>query len=167
MLMLVVTIIIAAVVSAFSGGLAKSNEKAPQMSFEGEFSIKDGLTLTHMGGDTVGCTNTQMYVAPGIDFGGTTQYTMWTVNKSTIWSPKAGKYWLDPVSGSGGAGAIFWSPGDNIVILPPYSTREFLQPGGYANYYFDNPINIGKKIKVSFGDSAGRIFATADIPIVS
>lgn len=56
MLMLVVTIIIAAVVSGFAGGLASSQEKAPQASIavstgtiDGNFDIK----FEHMGGDPI------------------------------------------------------------------------------------------------------------------
>lgn len=72
MLMLVVTIIIAAVVSAFAGGLASDTSKAPQASlsvvavikdiqdtnktnwdpnYPDDFTAKNGLLFEHMGGD--------------------------------------------------------------------------------------------------------------------
>ncbi len=49
MLMLVVTIIIAAVVSAFVGGLATSKEATPTVAFTVDYSRSDGLLLTCSG----------------------------------------------------------------------------------------------------------------------
>ena len=59
MLMLVVTIIIAAVVSAFAGGLATGKEKAPQVSLETHITLTGGMeggpsmTIKHLGGDPI------------------------------------------------------------------------------------------------------------------
>ena len=59
MLMLVVTIIIAAVVSAFAGGLATGKEKAPQATLETHITLTGGMeggpsmTIKHMGGDPI------------------------------------------------------------------------------------------------------------------
>ena len=53
MLMLVVTIIIAAVVSAFSGGLSQTTSKAPQISIGAEARNGDSILIDHKGGDTV------------------------------------------------------------------------------------------------------------------
>jgi len=71
MLMLVVTIIIAAVVSAFAGGLGGSQQKTPQASFQiktGWVVGDDGVISTsnydisfeHMGGDAVMTKDTQL-----------------------------------------------------------------------------------------------------------
>lgn len=54
MLMLVITIIIAAVVSAFAGGLWGNTEKAPVVTIQASLNLsKDGgyLNFTHYGGD--------------------------------------------------------------------------------------------------------------------
>jgi FlaG/FlaF family flagellin (archaellin) len=54
MLMLVVVIIIAAVVSAFAGGLAKTSDKAPQVSLDVKIdSVENKMTFTHLSGDTL------------------------------------------------------------------------------------------------------------------
>jgi archaeal type IV pilus assembly protein PilA len=71
MLMLVVTIIIAAVVSAFAGGLSGSQTKTPQASFQiktGWLGTDNGGTnpsyytfsIQHMGGDPVITSETQL-----------------------------------------------------------------------------------------------------------
>ncbi len=53
MLMLVVTIIIAAVISAYAGGLGSTKEKAPQVSITARINVTDNKTIyfDHMGGD--------------------------------------------------------------------------------------------------------------------
>lgn len=53
MLMLVVTIIIAAVVSAFAGGLSQSTAKAPQLSIGAEVHDGSHIIIDFKGGDTV------------------------------------------------------------------------------------------------------------------
>jgi hypothetical protein len=53
MLMLVVTIIIAAVVSAFSGGLSQGTAKAPQLSLGAEVHNNASIILDFKGGDTI------------------------------------------------------------------------------------------------------------------
>lgn len=49
MLMLVVTIIIAAVVSSFAGGLGTTKDTTPMVTFKADLSRTDGLTITCLG----------------------------------------------------------------------------------------------------------------------
>lgn len=49
MLMLVVTIIIAAVVSSFAGGLGTTKDATPTVTFKADLSVADGLTITCLG----------------------------------------------------------------------------------------------------------------------
>jgi len=51
MLMLVVTIILAAVVSSFSGGLATDESKAPQLAISAEAKSGDSIIVHHESGD--------------------------------------------------------------------------------------------------------------------
>lgn len=71
MLMLVVTIIIAAVVSAFAGGLVTTKEKAPQASLEVHItwvplassmsgSAGPQFTMKHLGGDPINTKNVKL-----------------------------------------------------------------------------------------------------------
>ena len=53
MLMLVVTIIIAAVVSGFAGSMTGSVSSTPQVTLKGTYSQASGMTITHAGGDTI------------------------------------------------------------------------------------------------------------------
>ncbi|OPX71448.1 MAG: hypothetical protein A4E38_01014 [Methanoregulaceae archaeon PtaB.Bin108] len=49
MLMLVVTIIIAALVSAFAGGLGTTEDATPMVTFTADLSVANGLTITCTG----------------------------------------------------------------------------------------------------------------------
>ncbi len=69
MLMLVVTIIIAAVVSAFSGSMATGKEKAPQASLETHITFGDSMMtgtsgpvfiMKHLGGDPINTKNVKL-----------------------------------------------------------------------------------------------------------
>jgi FlaG/FlaF family flagellin (archaellin) len=70
MLMLVVTIIIAATVSAFAGGLVGTADKAPQAAFDVKVAVTHHLgyypyddrvlTITHLGGDPIDTARTKL-----------------------------------------------------------------------------------------------------------
>jgi FlaG/FlaF family flagellin (archaellin) len=64
MLMLVVTIIIAAIVSAFAGGMSSSQEKVPQVTFNAKYSQSEGLTMYHNGGDTLTIGDFKIFLTP-------------------------------------------------------------------------------------------------------
>jgi FlaG/FlaF family flagellin (archaellin) len=53
MLMLVVTLIIAGVVSAFGGGLVSTTTPTPQASISSSLTLDDSLIVTHNGGDSL------------------------------------------------------------------------------------------------------------------
>ena len=76
MLMLVVTIIIAAVVSGFAGGLMSSNSKTPQVSIQGKYSLSaDLIQITHAGGDELSTAKLIINIEQNDeDFGGLAVY---------------------------------------------------------------------------------------------
>jgi len=80
MLMLVVTILIAALVSAFAGGLGETKDNTPMVTFKADLSVEDGLTITCVG------------VSPGknVDFdvvvGDTNYYKVGTGTTSDIYT---------------------------------------------------------------------------------
>lgn len=164
LLMLVVTIIIAAVVSSFAGSMASGSEKAPTLSFTGKYSISNGLSLTHTGGDTVGTRMVNVVVKPGTNFGGaTTQYT-YEVNKSRITNVTGAD--KSAWSRTGG-GFTSWGPGETVWILPPYHQPMYLTPNITSSCYFNDTKNIGKSVIVEMTDLGGRMFAKTSVQILS
>lgn len=68
MLMLVVTIIIAALVSAFAGGLATTTDVKPTVTMEVSYSQSDGLIITNTGSTTTP-SGFSIWIRPGEETG--------------------------------------------------------------------------------------------------
>ncbi len=166
MLMLVVTIIIAGVVSAFAGGLTDSTDKAPQVMLKGTYSQTDGLTISHQGGDAVGVADTDVYIRLSNTFGDT-EHMAWKVNATTLVSQRGGKVgnstaWLRD---EGYAGIKSFVAGDNAYIEPPYHLPNFLTPNAGTTYYFNTSVNVGKTFWVELADKSGKTFAKTEVVI--
>ncbi len=100
MLMLVVTIIIAAIVTAFAGGITQTGDKTPQATLTGQFSQSSGLEMVHSGGDTLTTTNLQVIVRESDNFGNARGYlTPWVINGTFIQNSQ-GLYWQNATDGS-------------------------------------------------------------------
>ena len=173
MLMLVVTIIIAAVVSAFAGGLTESTSKAPQVILKGTYSQTDGLAFSHQGGDAIGTLDTIVIVRLGDTFGDA-GHMAWAQNATNIVWKRGAKVgssfnattgqgaWLQ----SGGlSGVKSFAPGDSAFIEYPYSKAEFMQPGASKTYAFDNVANVGKTFWLELTDKEGKTFAKTEVTI--
>jgi len=179
MLMLVVTIIVAAVVSAFAGGLTESTSKAPQVILKGTYSQTDGLALSHQGGDAIGTIDTIVIVRLGDTFGDA-GHMAWAQNATNIVCKRGSKVgssynattgegaWLQ----SGGlSGVKSFAPGDNAYIEPPYSGYKFMQPTApgsketSSTYQLDNKANIGKTFWLELTDKEGKTFGKTEVVI--
>jgi len=168
MLMLVVTIIIAAIVSAFAGGLTQTNNKAPNVQIKAYYSQADGMWIENDGPDVVSTMSTDVWVRCSDSFANA-QHMAWEVNKSSIaannaTNPLDGDLW---VTSGGYNGAQAFKPGDRDYIAPPYQTGPFLQPGASATYRFDSTANLGKTFWVEMTDKTGKIFAKTLVTIQS
>ena len=65
MLMLVVTLIIAAIVSGFAGSLTHSVSSTPQAVITAEYSQANGMIITHSGGDSIPLGQVKFATMPG------------------------------------------------------------------------------------------------------
>jgi flagellin-like protein len=88
-LMVAITVILAAVIGTFVLGLGQSVQKtAPQASFSVDLNdTKQGATITHDGGDAV--SNTELYVVSSISFGSADNGSFLVTDKDT-WKHVAG-----------------------------------------------------------------------------
>jgi len=85
MLMLVVTVIIAAVVSAFAGGIASSPKKTmPNVGIEATYSQTSGMTISHVRGDPVALSQIDFRTTPSELFGADASKFTWVINKTII-----------------------------------------------------------------------------------
>lgn len=163
MLMLVVTIIIAAVVSAFAGSTVSGTDKAPQATVQATYSLAEGMTITHSGGDSVPMSTTTIHVKPGRSFGDDATRYSWTVNKSYILSS----------SGDSWATIRALLPGETAKITASNLTyvqqRPDLSLGDdtEGSYGFNNIANIGLTFELQFMDSSGKIIAETPVMITN
>jgi FlaG/FlaF family flagellin (archaellin) len=181
MLMLVVTIIIAAVVAGFSGGMAAGTSKSPQVSIKADYSQSDGMAIYHMGGDVINTMNTKVYVAPTNDFAGYEQLR-WAVNTSVLMVSKedsTDRPWYDSTI-SANDNARTFQPGDvarvnstNLGEIQPQTYQSVYSDdsghgatSGDSQYYgFRSTHVLGQRFILSLVDSAGRTIAQTEVQI--
>ena len=149
MLMLVVTIIIAAVVSAFAGGLTSDTVKAPQASlscvgviddiqdtdktdweptYPVDFTAKNGLLFEHMGGDAFALSDISIQLQSG-----DAKYTISTYDEiqsteGTCLPDEVMSYIMEIGDSDG-----FITPGDKFMLYADNCRIDDVPAYGYDN----------------------------------
>ncbi|KUK99006.1 MAG: Flagellin domain protein [Methanomicrobiales archaeon 53_19] len=169
MLMLVVTIIIAAIVSGFTGGLVSEAGKSAQASIKADYSQNSGLTITHLGGDIINTLQTKIIVQVTADFGSATQKS-WEVNTSVV--KINGKPWFDKSDPYTSKMARTFQPGSTAVVIAEDLGQ--VQPQTYTSGTddstdkscgFNHENAIGQRFILSLVDDAGRTIARTEVLI--
>jgi archaeal type IV pilus assembly protein PilA len=172
MLMLVVTIIIAAVVSAFASGAVGTTTKTPQATIKAAFSQSNGMTITHTGGDTLSTANLMFTMTSDSNFGqGLSAVSNQIIYKNLI-SDASGNT-LQNTDGT--TSVTSFTPGETLFISRENLKPNILQPivadgtsypysDGTWSYHGDkgdlwklcyvNPDNIGKTFTLTLSDKA-------------
>jgi archaeal type IV pilus assembly protein PilA len=157
MLMLVVTIIIAAVVSAFAGGLGQGSSKAPQISIGAEAHNDANIVIDFKGGDTIsaGAITVKTFIPMG-DYKdmsykvNLTKAVYLTTNENVGECTSYGCTWKTI------------QPGDKIRID---WASAFAESSYYPGTYFAP--EIGEPVNIEIYDSAsGKVIATAQTNIL-
>jgi hypothetical protein len=157
MLMLVVTIIIAAVVSAFAGGLSESTAKAPQLSIGAEVHDGSHIIVDFKGGDTIngGAITVRTFIPMGTfkDMSNKVNLT------NAIYLPDG-----TTVGVSDGFGGWTWKTlqtGDKIKI----EWADAFAPGYYAGTY--SAPSVGEPVNIEIYDSAsGKMIVIAQTNVL-
>jgi archaeal type IV pilus assembly protein PilA len=170
MLMLVVTIIIAAVVSAFAGGVTAGSDKAPNSVVKAGYSQTSGFWMENTGPDDLSTASTTVYVRCSDSFGNA-EHMVWALNKTTIsdkdtagltGSALNSSYWIRP---EGYTGVKSFKVGERHYVLPPYQGYTYFQPTAGSSYRFSDPANLGNSFWVELTDKNGKIFAKTKVKI--
>mgnify|MGYP000843909820 CR=1 FL=1 len=189
MLMLVITIIIAAVVSAFAGNMITADSSAPKATITGTYSQSTGLTMNHKGGDSLFIADIEILVRPSDEFGhGQSDFGSRKLNFSTVTNGKRVEgeyvYWIEKF---GTYGVTSWIPGETMYVINDGSTTGDLAMSGLVGktevtpYYsgygnldnstrfsvtgFNNQFNIGKTITLEVYDKSGKMISSYDMVI--
>ena len=168
MLMLVVTIIIAAIVSGFAGGLINSNQKAPQATIQATYSVASGtLIMYHAGGDELQIANIYV-VARGIDaensgYGST--MTRVSLNKSKICNSAGSLCWQTP---TGIVTIPVWRSGETMVSNDT-SNLKIMYEGGAgmsgAGLVAPTSNDIGKSFNLEIDSTDGKAIAKTTVKV--
>lgn len=84
LLMLTLTLIIAAVVNMYAGGLVKTDPKPPSVTLQVSYSTNDpsGMVIRHMSGDPIPLSSSQFMIRPDETMGPKYQQYPCTLNQS-------------------------------------------------------------------------------------
>jgi hypothetical protein len=182
MLMLVVCIIIAAVVSGFAGIFADTTEKTPQATIQADFSVADGMTIYHAGGDAIATQKVTLILRHSDMFGlDVASRGASVLNKSLIQDADE-KYWVVP--GTGQVDVPAFTPGDSAYITEANCGPLTLQPevaptkddgtlapktvpNGAALWplCFKNSDNVGKVFYLEVLDENGNFISKCPVTI--
>lgn len=162
MLMLSLTVILAALVSAYAGGFTNV-EKVPQVSVRGEFSQSGyGLEIEHLGKDVVSTQDTIVTVSCSESFG-PASHLSWVLSRSKIYDSRKTGEQTEAHAWSGNVTAF--RTGESF-----YVAKADIQPSGDGSpavedaYDFTKPENVGKTFYVALSQN-GKIFAKAEVLI--
>jgi len=180
MLMLVVTIIIAAIVSAFGGGLISGQKSVPQATISADFSILDGLAIHHSGGDSLPMSNIQFTIWDGSTFGPGVEESTKQVIEIRNMTDELGNAVVTDV---GIYNTTAFMAGSTLRISAANCTCNVLQPkiapttgtisgatysGDQTNRWalcIRNSKNIGKDFVVALSDKNGNLIAKTNVKV--
>jgi len=182
MLMLVVTIIIAAIVSAYAGGMTSNQKNVPQATIKGDFSITRGMTITHTGGDPLPVADLVFTIWDGPTFGqNVEEITKQKLDLKNMTDSKG-----NPVLASDGTyNLTSFKPGDYLLIAANQTSCDVFQPSvAPSDYEHDmgatytgttaikrfalcirNMNNIGNKFVLTVSDKDGNLIAKTDVTV--
>jgi len=185
MLMLVITIIIAAIASAYAGGAVSSQKKVPQATITGKYSISNGLEITHAGGDPLATNDLAFMLRDNPVFGpNLEQLSAQKINKKNITNSN-GKSML---YADGSMDFTSFVSGDTLyidaanttcnVFQPAIAPQPWENPNGDGYTYnatgakspfwalcIRNPANIGKSFSLEVSDTKGNLISRTDVTI--
>ena len=188
MLMLVATIIVAAIVAAFAGGLAAETDASPNIIISGTYSQTDGLLLKHLSGDSV--SGVGIYVRPDQGFSTSYHKLSWkadSISESSVWNAgdtrevSASK--IQPMT-NGAPDSQYNSTSTkypvtelrlevnsggktyNTTKISATSDEQSHHDGRSSGFGFNHPNNVGKTMIVELHKD-GRIIASTPVKIMA
>ncbi|MFH0968577.1 MAG: type IV pilin N-terminal domain-containing protein [Methanobacteriota archaeon] len=137
LLMLTLTLIIAAIVNSYAGGLVETEPKAPSATLQVTYSQTGGMEIRHMSGDPIPTASVKLMVRPSETFGRNASQFSSVIQKKYITNDSGFRTW-DGVTTS-------IRPGDLFSIRP--QNLSYLQDIPETNFWFNRssePDNRGK-----------------------
>lgn len=134
LLMLTLTLIVAAIVNSYAGGLVETETKAPSITLHVSFSQEDGMKIQHVSGDPLPVSSIKVVIKPTDTMGKRASQYSSEVNKSCITNLTDTESWESGISSL--------RPGEVAYILFPQK-EPLIQTDIEAPYKISNPDNKG------------------------
>ncbi|HJJ28787.1 MAG TPA: type IV pilin N-terminal domain-containing protein [Methanocorpusculum sp.] len=177
MLMLVVTIIIAAVVAVFASGVVATTDANPQLIIKGTYSQSQGMTITHAGGDAVSFADTNFMTTPSEVMGSDAAKFAWVIDKSILINSADGEKLTESSAAAFKSGDMLYVTAGNCLDFGNPKTDTLPNPGvnynaqGTSDYFkayqFCNAANSGAYFYLDLVDKAGSVIARTKVTITS
>ncbi len=139
LLMLTLTLIIAAIVNSYAGGLMETDTKAPSVTLQAKYYQNGtGMEIRHISGDPLPTGSVKVVVKPSDTMGKSASQYSSIVNKSLITNLSGTESW------AGGITSL--RPGEIDYILGNNTNKgnlSQLQNGIPEQYLFNNTNNLG------------------------
>ncbi len=157
MLMLVFTIIIAAIVSAFAGGAVSGQQKTPQATIQGTFSVTNGLQIIHADGDPLPLSEVRFVIRNDDTFGpGAVQISANIINLNNLTGSNG-----NPIGTSFNAGqTLYLNTTDSAC-----STLQNQQSISRPDLCLQNATNVGKSFTLEVEDLNGKMISQNSVEI--
>ena len=138
LLMLTLTLLIAAIVNSYAGGLVETEPKAPSLTIQSSYHQNGtGMEIRHISGDPLPTESVKVVVRPSDSMGKVAGQYPSTVNKSYITNLSGTQSWS--------TGITSMRPGDICYILGSSLSGNLtcLQDGIDNQYWFNQTYNLG------------------------
>lgn len=133
LLMLTLTLIVAAIVNSYAGGLMDTESKSPSATIQGEYHKNGDFEIRHMSGDSIPTSAITCIIRPTETMGKTAGQHMSVINPSYLKNDD-GQSW--------NSGITAFRPGDVHRIM--YSDLPNIQAGIEEEYWINKTENLGK-----------------------
>lgn len=139
LLMLTLTLIIAAIVNSYAGGLVVTETKAPSVTLHASYSQSNGLTLRHVSGDPIPTSSVKIIVRPSETMGRNASQSSSVVDKQYIINSSGGTWESGiPSFRPGEVAYVNESTNDGFSYL-----QQDIAKSENLNYSINNPNNLG------------------------
>nr|WP_319539854.1 type IV pilin N-terminal domain-containing protein [uncultured Methanospirillum sp.] len=142
LLMLTLTLIIAAIVNSYAGGLMETESKAPTVTLQVSYSQsgENGMEIRHVSGDPLPTESVKVMIRPSESMGKAASQYPSIVNKSLITNYTGTQSWTSGIT-SMRPGEICYIKGDSLSGNLSHLQEKI--PDGLKQYWFNQSSNAG------------------------
>ena len=134
LLMLTLTLIVAAIVNSYAGGLMETESKSPSVTIQAEYHQSGDMELRHISGDPIPTSSVTCIIRPTDTMGRTAGQRLSVIQAQYLKNDEEGKSWS--------SGITVMRPGDVHRVLN--SDLPNLQAGIEQEYWINRTANLGK-----------------------